>query len=124
MRRSAFGTQPKVGLSAAAGQLDAVHLAEACRNLSLVHHARGRLAVEGLYDAAASRKAIRELLAKLRALARAKAFCFPQDEHYGCVLRDSGDGFRLVSVVDQTGVISSEARSSDSATHFFVATLR
>ena len=38
----------KVGLSAAAGQLDAVHLAEACRNLALVHAARERLQLEGL----------------------------------------------------------------------------
>ena len=38
----------KVGLSSSAGRLDAVHLAEACRNLALVHDARTRLAVEGL----------------------------------------------------------------------------
>jgi hypothetical protein len=38
----------RVGLSAAAGTLDAVHLAEAVRNLGLVRDARERLALEGL----------------------------------------------------------------------------
>jgi hypothetical protein len=38
----------RVGLSSAAGTLDAVHLVEVVRNLGVVHDARTRLALEGL----------------------------------------------------------------------------